>query len=90
MSDGNTTTLQPQAQTQSSPRTENDVNIFIGHRILQRRQILGWSQKRLAAAVGVRFQQIQKYESAVNRVYAFRLLQLSEIMQVPVAYFYPD
>jgi transcriptional regulator with XRE-family HTH domain len=49
---------------------------------------LGLSQKHLAGAVGVRFQQIQKYECAANRLSAVRLWQLSKALDVPLSYFF--
>jgi transcriptional regulator with XRE-family HTH domain len=50
--------------------------------------LLGLTQQQLAGAVGVRFQQIQKYECGANRISAARLWQLSEALEVPVGYFY--
>ena len=53
-----------------------------------RRSLLGISQEKLAEAVGVTFQQIQKYERGTNRVSASRLLKFSQLLQVPIDYFY--
>lgn len=64
------------------------VDKHVGQRIRARRSLLGISQERLAESVGVTFQQIQKYESGTNRVSAGRLYQLSNILQIPVTYFY--
>ena len=66
----------------------NDINIHIGKRLRGRRRLLGLSQKHLAGAVGVRFQQIQKYECAANRMSAVRLWQLSKALDVPLSYFF--
>jgi transcriptional regulator with XRE-family HTH domain len=64
------------------------IDIHLGRRLRRRRRILGLTQQQLASACGVRFQQIQKYECAANRMSAARLWQLSEVLEVPVSYFY--
>ncbi len=64
------------------------IDVHLGRRLRRRRRILGLTQQQLAAACGVRFQQIQKYECAANRMSAARLWQLSEVLEVPVSYFY--
>ncbi len=64
------------------------VDISVGGRLRQRRTLLGMSQEKLGRAVGLTFQQIQKYERGVNRIGASRLLQLSRALGVPVAYFF--
>jgi transcriptional regulator with XRE-family HTH domain len=64
------------------------VDIHLGRRLRRRRRILGLTQQQLAGACGVRFQQIQKYECAANRMSAARLWQLAEVLEVPVSYFY--
>src|SRR5258708_34766563 len=64
------------------------IDIHLGRRLRRRRRILGLTQQQLAIACGVRFQQIQKYECAANRMSAARLWQLSEVLEVPVSYFY--
>ncbi|MFL5297010.1 MAG: helix-turn-helix domain-containing protein [Phenylobacterium sp.] len=64
------------------------IDIHLGRRLRRRRRILGLTQQQLAAACGVRFQQIQKYECAANRMSAARLWQLAEVLEVPVSYFY--
>ena len=64
------------------------VDIHVGSRLRQRRTLLGMSQEKLAAAFGVSFQQIQKYERGANRVSASRLHQLTRILNVPVGYFF--
>ena len=66
----------------------NDIDLYLGKRLRRRRRLLGLTQQQLAGAVGVRFQQIQKYECGANRISAARLWQLSEALQVQVAYFY--
>jgi transcriptional regulator with XRE-family HTH domain len=64
------------------------VDVHVGARLRQRRTLLGMSQEKLAAAFGVSFQQIQKYERGANRVSASRLHQLTRILNVPVGYFF--
>jgi len=64
------------------------IDLHLGRRLRKRRRILGLTQQQLAGACGVRFQQIQKYERALNRMSAARLWQLAEVLEVPVSYFY--
>ena len=66
----------------------NDIDLHLGKRLRRRRRLLGLTQQQLAIAVGVRFQQIQKYECGANRISAARLWQLSEALEVPVSYFF--
>jgi transcriptional regulator with XRE-family HTH domain len=66
----------------------NNIDIHLGKRLRRRRRLLGLTQQQLAGTVGVRFQQIQKYECGANRISAARLWQLSEALDVPVGYFY--
>lgn len=66
----------------------NDIDLHLGKRLRRRRRLLGLTQQQLASAVGVRFQQIQKYECGANRISAARLWSLSEALEVPVGYFY--
>jgi transcriptional regulator with XRE-family HTH domain len=60
----------------------------VGKRLRVRRALLGMSQEKLADAIGLTFQQIQKYERGTNRISASRLYQFSQILGVPVTYFY--
>jgi transcriptional regulator with XRE-family HTH domain len=66
----------------------DEIDVHLGRRLRRRRRLLGLTQQQLAGACGVRFQQIQKYECAANRMSAARIWQLSEVLQVPVSYFY--
>ena len=68
----------------------DDIDLRLGKRLRQRRRLLGLTQQQLATAVGVRFQQIQKYECAANRLSASRLWALSQALGTPVAYFFDD
>ena len=66
----------------------DDIDEHLGRRLRRRRRLLGLTQQQLATACGVRFQQIQKYECAANRMSAARLYQLAQVLEVPVSYFY--
>ena len=66
------------------------IDAHVGSRIRLRRTLLGMSQERLGDALGVTFQQVQKYERGVNRVGASRLYDLSRVFGVPVGFFYDD
>lgn len=66
----------------------DEIDEHLGRRLRKRRRLLGLTQQQLAAACGVRFQQIQKYECAANRMSAARIWQLAEVLEVPVGYFY--
>ena len=72
------------------PGVANPVDVHVGSRVRQRRTLLGLSQERLGDAVGLTFQQIQKYEKGANRIGASRLYQFSEILDVEVSYFFED
>jgi transcriptional regulator with XRE-family HTH domain len=61
---------------------------LVGERVRLRRKELGLSQEKLGKAVGVTFQQIQKYENGVNRIGAGRLTQIGSFLDVPVSYFF--
>ena len=65
-----------------------DIDLHLGRRLRRRRRLLGLTQQQLALQVGIRFQQIQKYECGANRISAARLWQLSEALESPVNYFY--
>lgn len=66
----------------------DNIDVHLGRRLRRRRRLLGMTQQELAQACGVRFQQIQKYECAANRMSAGRVWQLAELLEVPVSYFY--
>ena len=76
-----------QRKTRGKP---NAVDIHVGTRVRQRRTLLGFSQERLASALDLTFQQVQKYERGANRIGASRLFDLSLVLDVPVAYFFED
>lgn len=68
----------------------NPVDIHVGSRVRLRRTLLGLSQEKLGEAVGLTFQQIQKYERGANRIGASRLYHLSRVLDVPVSFFFED
>jgi transcriptional regulator with XRE-family HTH domain len=68
--------------------SDEEISLHIGKRIRDRRRLSGFTQQALGDEVGVRFQQIQKYECAANRVTASRLLRLAAALKVPVQYFF--
>lgn len=67
---------------------EQDIDLHLGKRLRARRRLLGLTQQQLAVVVGVRFQQIQKYECGANRISASRMWSLAEVLGVSVGYFY--
>ena len=75
-------------QSKTGPRTPNPVDIHVGSRVRLRRQVLKLSQEKLGDQLGVTFQQVQKYERGANRVGASRLWRMSEILEVPINYFF--
>jgi transcriptional regulator with XRE-family HTH domain len=66
----------------------NEIDLHVGKRLRRRRRLLGLTQQQLAESIGIRFQQIQKYECGANRVTASRLYELSVSLNVPVGYFF--
>ena len=68
----------------------NPVDVHVGGRVRQRRLLLRMSQTNLGDALGLTFQQVQKYESGANRVGASRLFHLSQILDVSIEYFFGD
>jgi transcriptional regulator with XRE-family HTH domain len=64
------------------------VDVHVGKRIRHRRWLIGKTQQQLAEQVGIKFQQIQKYETGANRVSASRLWDISDAMDVPVSFFF--
>ena len=73
-----------------TPAKPDPVDVSIGSRLRLRRLALGLSQSSLANALGITFQQIQKYERGTNRIVASRLYRLSQVLQVPVQYFFQE
>jgi transcriptional regulator with XRE-family HTH domain len=68
----------------------NPIDVHVGNRVRMRRLLLGMNQETLANALGLTFQQVQKYEGGANRVSASRLSAMAEILGVPISYFFGD
>lgn len=68
----------------------NPIDVHVGGRVRLRRTLLGMSQEKLGEAIGLTFQQIQKYERGSNRIGASRLFDLSRVLDVPVGFFFDD
>jgi transcriptional regulator with XRE-family HTH domain len=71
-------------------KTPNPIDKHVGSRVRMRRVLIGMSQEKLGEALGITFQQIQKYEKGTNRIGASRMQQISTVMGVPVSYFFED
>lgn len=69
-------------------RSPNPIDLHVGARIRTRRKILGVSQEKLAEALGLTFQQVQKYERGANRVSASKLYEIAAALQTQIAYFF--
>jgi transcriptional regulator with XRE-family HTH domain len=69
-------------------KAPNPIDKHVGSRVRMRRMMLGMSQEKLGDALGLTFQQVQKYEKGTNRIGASRLQQIALILQVPVAFFF--
>ncbi len=74
--------------TSKSSVSKKDVDTHIGQRLRLRRTMMGLSQESVARAVGITFQQVQKYEKGTNAMNAGRLYEFANFMNVPVAYFF--
>jgi transcriptional regulator with XRE-family HTH domain len=74
--------------TIATKRAPNPTDKHVGSRVRMRRKMLAMSQTKLGDALGVTFQQVQKYEKGTNRIGASRLQQISHILQVPVVFFF--
>ncbi len=68
----------------------NPIDIHVGARVRFRRHLLGLTLQTLAKAVGVTYQQLRKYEWGVNRIVASRLFNLSQVLDVPISFFFED
>ncbi len=68
----------------------NPIDIHVGSRVRLRRTLLGMSQEKLGEAIGLTFQQVQKYERGANRIGSSRLYDLSRVLDVPIGFFFED
>ena len=71
-----------------SSKSPNPVDLHVGGRVRMRRKMLGVSQERLAEALGLTFQQVQKYERGANRISASKLYEIARFLSAPIAYFF--
>src|SRR6187431_2197672 len=76
------------AEKRMIKKAPNPTDKHVGARVRMRRMMLAMSQEKLGDALGLTFQQVQKYEKGTNRIGASRLQQISHILQVPVAFFF--
>src|SRR5881394_2064805 len=74
----------------AAKKAPNPIDRHVGSRVRMRRRMLAMSQGKLGDALGLTFQQVQKYEKGTNRIGAGRLQEISHILQVPIAFFYED
>ncbi|MCB8840820.1 helix-turn-helix domain-containing protein [Aurantimonas sp. VKM B-3413] len=75
---------------QENKKKPNPVDTHVGSRVRLRRTMLGMSQEKLGESLGITFQQVQKYEKGSNRIGASRLQRISEVLGVPVSFFFED
>ena len=68
----------------------NPIDVHVGTRVRLRRTLLGMSQEKLGEALGLTFQQVQKYERGANRIGSGRLFHLAKVLDVPVSFFFDD
>lgn len=74
----------------AEPKKPNPIDVHVGSRVRLRRTMQGMSQEKLGEALGITFQQIQKYEKGTNRIGASRMEQISRSLKVPVSFFFED
>ncbi len=83
-------TPQQTSRGRTSSGQPNPIDIYVGARLRLRRTLMGLSQVTLAKALGLTFQQVQKYERGVNRIGASRLYDLAQVLGVGIDYFYAE
>lgn len=71
-------------------KSPNPIDVHVGSRVRLRRMMLGMSQEKLGDALGITFQQIQKYEKGTNRIGASRLQHIARVLTIPVSFFFED
>lgn len=89
------TQVRPKAKPRRRRRTvledgPREIDVHVGQRVRQRRVLCGLSQTELANAIGLTFQQLQKYERGMNRISASKLWQISQVLDVPVQWFFRE
>jgi len=80
----------PQSSSRRGRDKPNPIDVQVGSRVRLRRNMLGLSQSKLGEAIGLAFQQVQKYERGANRISASGLHMLSRVLDVPVSFFFDD
>ncbi len=91
MATGNTTVAATRRRpTRVKLGRPRPVDVHVGSRVRLRRTMLGLSQEKLGVAIGLTFQQVQKYERGTNRIGSSRLFELSKVLDVPVSFFFDD
>jgi transcriptional regulator with XRE-family HTH domain len=78
-------TLNTRAVTKDGP---NPIDLHVGAKVRMRRKFLGLSQEALADAIGLTFQQVQKYERGSNRISASKLYEIAKVLKTPISYFF--
>jgi transcriptional regulator with XRE-family HTH domain len=71
-----------------SKKTPGPTDKHVGNKVRMRRKMIGWSQEKLGDALGLTFQQVQKYEKGTNRISVSRLQRIAEVFQLPLEYFF--
>ena len=84
------TTRSPRRPGRQKSDRPHPTDVQVGSRVRLRRNMLGFSQEKLGEAIGLTFQQVQKYERGANRIGASRLHELSQVLDVPVDFFYDE
>ncbi len=77
-------------RTTISARRPNSTDAYVGSKVRMRRKMLGISQEKLGKQLGITFQQVQKYEKGANRIGASRLQTISQVLEMPISYFFPQ
>jgi len=77
-------------KTATSAKRPNSTDAYVGSRVRMRRKVLGMSQEKLGEQLGITFQQVQKYEKGANRIGASRLQKISQVLDMPISYFFPQ
>jgi transcriptional regulator with XRE-family HTH domain len=80
----------PRRGRRRTPTLIEPVDVHVGARVRLRRILLGLSQERLGTAIGLTFQQVQKYEHGSNRISASMLHRIAQVLDVPVGFFFDD
>jgi transcriptional regulator with XRE-family HTH domain len=82
--------LEERSERSEREHRPSPIDSHVGSRVRLRRTLMGMSQERLGEALGLTFQQVQKYERGVNRIGASRLFDLARVLDVPISFFFDD